>query len=102
MRIENYTLLEWNQQQQIFHLNRVINGIADSEPGTCGYKTVLKCLNDEEAYPLIEYIYTHIKQETATSTGIHLTTTQVKRHLKAAMKLILEFKILELETLHKN
>lgn len=102
MRIENYTLLEWNQQQQIFHLNRVTNGVAFHKPGTCGYKTVLKCLNDEEAYPLIEYIITHIKQETATSTGIHLTTAQVKRHLKAAMKLITDFKQMELETLHKN
>ncbi len=102
MRIENYTLVEWNQQQQIFHLNRVTNGVAFNEPNTCGYKTVLKCLNDEEAYPLIEYIITHIKQETTSSAGKHLTTAQVKRHLKAAMKLITDFKQMELETLHKN
>ncbi|OSZ78239.1 hypothetical protein CAP35_08240 [Chitinophagaceae bacterium IBVUCB1] len=102
MIIKNYTLVEWNQQQQIFHMNRVINGVADHKPNTCGYKTVLRCLNDEEAYPLIEYIITHIKQETTTSEGIHLTTAQVKRHLKAAMKLITDFKQLELETISSN
>lgn len=102
MKIKNYTLVEWNQQQQLFHLNRVVNGVADNPPNTYGYKTVLKCLNDEEAYPLVEYIITHIKMATANSAGIHLTTAKVKRHIQAAMKLITDFKQMELETLHKN
>ena len=98
----NYTLLEWNEKQQLFHINRVMNNVIDTQPDTNGYKTVHICATDEEAFLLTEYIYKHIKKETTRSEGLRLSTAQVKRHIKAVVKLITDLKQLELETLHKN
>lgn len=98
----NYTLLEWNEKQQLFHINRVMNNVIDAQPDTNGYKTVHICATDEEAFLLTEYIYKHIKKETTRSEGLRLSTAQVKRHIKAVVKLTEEFARLDLHKISAN
>lgn len=98
----NYTLLEWNEQYQYFHMNSVQNGIADAQPDTNGYQTVYLCNSDEEAFLLIAYIWKYIKLETDTNRGLHLTTVQVKRHAEAIMKLGEDFSRLDIDKISEN
>lgn len=84
----NYTLLEWSEQQQTFHINDVVKGTVVHAPETNGFSTVYMCNTFDEAYLIAEYIRIYIKKETATKDGIRLTTAQVKRHIKAVIKLI--------------
>lgn len=87
----NCTLLEWSEQQQVFHSNPITDGIVHIPPETNGYTTVYIADTPEEAYFIAEYIRKFIKRETANSDGISLTTTQVKRHIKAVLKLIKDY-----------
>jgi|688.fasta_scaffold1338835_1 hypothetical protein len=43
------TILEFNESQQMFHYNEVVNSIPKSEEETFGWKKLLVCENDAEA-----------------------------------------------------
>jgi len=43
------TILEFNEEQQRFHYNDIIDGISKTKENTYGWKTLVICKDDNEA-----------------------------------------------------
>lgn len=82
----NCILLEWSEEQQVFHLNDVVNGVAFHLPETCGFNTVYVAGTYDEARLFLRYIDKFTKRNSRSKDDIKLSTIQVKTHIKALVK----------------
>ena len=53
----NFILLEFNEEQQNFHYNKITNGVPEKEINTNGYKELFVCRNEEEANLFCDFLY---------------------------------------------
>ncbi len=51
------TILEFNEQHQQFHWNSVLQGVPISKENTNGYKTLMYCVDDNEANIFTSFLF---------------------------------------------
>lgn len=72
-------ILEFNEEQQLFHYNPIINNIPEREENTFGWKTLLYCIDQEESNLFSDFLFVQFFQRNITITfdEIYYTTNNL-------------------------
>jgi hypothetical protein len=68
------TILEFNEEDQMFHYNRVVDNVPQNKPNTNGYRELVVCINDEEASFFADFLHVqHLKRCHTTFAELEYT-----------------------------
>jgi hypothetical protein len=76
------TILEFNEEQQMFHYNPIVNDVPKDAENRFGWQTLIVCDSEEQVRLFADFLYTqHIKYKKATFVELERTILNLTRFL---------------------